>query len=157
MNVTLEPGFRALVEPRPAAPTRAQVERLEGFLRQLEQVDLGTTHTLSGSVYVRCIFIPAGAALTGAVHKTDHVNIVHGDITVSTDDGMQRISGFRILPTRAGRKRVGIAHEDTYWATCCTTGETELEAIENELVEDAHRLQTRQALLAGTELKKLEG
>lgn len=153
MNVTYEPGLRSLIGIR---SSNAKVARLESILMQMPQVDLGTTHCLSGAVYVRCILIPAGCALTGAVHKTDHVNIVSGDITVTTDDGPRRITGWHILATKAGSKRAGIAHADTYWATCCATSETELEAIEDELVEDAHLLQTRQGLLGGAELKKVE-
>ncbi len=139
-----------------SGPTREQVNRFEGLLRQVPQIDFGAMHCLSGKVYVRSIFIPAGAALTGAVHKTDHVNIVLGDIMVSTDEGMQRITGFQILPTKAGMKRVGVALADTHWATCCATSQSEIEAIEDELVEDAHLLQTRQGLIGAAPTLKLE-
>ncbi len=152
-KISTTPGFMALTT---GVSQRTKVERIERFLRQMEQVDLGTTHTLSGAVYVRCIFIPAGTALTGAVHKSDHVNLVWGDISVTTEKGLERFTGWHILSTKAGMKRAGMAHSDTYWATCCSTSETEIEAIEDELVEDAHLLQTRQQRIGHDITEQLE-
>ena len=139
-----------------ALTERQKVDRLESFILQMPQVDLQTTHALSGCVYARTIFIPAGTVLTGAVHKKDHINVVHGDISVSTDDGMKRITGYHVLPTKAGMKRHGFAHGDTHWTTLCETQLDEVEAIENELVEDAEKLQTRQAGITHSPLERLE-
>ena len=135
---------------------RERIEQLESLILQVPQVDLNTTHALSGFVYARTIFIPAGTVLTGAVHKKDHINVMFGDITVSTDDGMQRLTGYHVLPTKAGAKRAGFAHADTHWTTLCHTQLEEVEAIENELVEDAERLQTRQAGITHSPLERLE-
>jgi hypothetical protein len=119
------------------------LQQLEDCILQAEQVDLKTTHALAGGVYARTILIPAGTVLTGATHKKDHINIVQGDITVSTDEGMKRLTGQHILPTRAGMKRAGFAHADTIWTTVCATDQTDLHAIEADLVIEAERLQTR--------------
>lgn len=140
-----------------ALTQREKVEALESLILQTPQVDLNTKHDLSGGVYARTILIPAGTVLTGATHKKDHVNIVFGDITVSTDDGMKRITGYNVIPTKAGMKRVGFAHADTAWTTVCQTELTDIEAIENELVEEAEKLQTRQLKVATETLNKLEG
>ncbi len=126
--------------------TREKVERLEQILLQGPQIDLKTTHKLSGGLYARTIQIPAGTVLTGAAHKKDHINIVQGDITVSTDEGMKRLTGQHVMTTKAGNKRVGLAHGDTTWTTVCQTFLTDLEEIENELVEEPERLQTRMQL-----------
>ena len=122
---------------------RDRMDSLEAEIAKMPQVDLGTTHELSGGIYARTIYIPAGVALTGLVHKKDHINIVMGDITVSTDEGMKRLTGYHVLQTKAGMKRVGFAHENTAWTTVCQTALTEIEAIEDELVEEADKLQTR--------------
>ena len=53
------------------APSREKVERLEALILQTPQVDLKTTHCLSGGIYARTIIIPAGTILTGAAHKKD--------------------------------------------------------------------------------------
>lgn len=138
------------------ATPRAQVEDLEQHILAVPQVDLGTQHVLNGGMYARTILIPAGVVLTGATHKTDHINIVHGDITVTTDAGPVRLTGYHVLPTMAGSKRAGIAHADTMWTTICKTGQTDLAAIEDELVEESHLLQTRQTALTNNTLDALE-
>jgi hypothetical protein len=130
--------------------------RLETCLRQGPQIDLNTEHCLSGGMYARTIHIPAGTVLVGTTHKTDHLNVVCGDISVSTDTGMRRLSGYCVLPTKAGMKRVGYAHADTTWTTVCKTDLLVIEEIEDELVEESDQLQTRQHLISMKELKKLE-
>lgn len=136
--------------------TTADVERLEQIVLSAPQVDLRTTHSLSGGVYARTIHIPAGTVLTGATHKKDHINVVFGDITVTTDTGPVRLTGHHVLPTKAGSKRAGFAHADTVWTTICHTELTDIEAIEDELVEESTLLQTRQATLSNTTFEALE-
>jgi hypothetical protein len=135
---------------------RHAINRLEDAILAQPQVDLRTEHTLSGRVYARTIHIPAGTVLTGATHKKDHVNVVIGDITVTTDEGPLRLTGYHVLPTKAGSKRAGIAHADTAWTTICHTDLTDIDAIEDELVEESDRLQTRQLTLGATPFTKLE-
>lgn len=135
---------------------RRAIERLEEAILAQPQVDLCTEHTLCGHVYARTIRIPAGTALTGATHKKDHVNVVVGDITVTTDNGPLRLTGYHVLPTKAGSKRAGIAHADTVWTTICHTSLTDIDAIEDELVEESDRLQTRQLTLGATPFTELE-
>ena len=62
---------------------------------------------------------------------------MQGDITVSTDEGMKRLIGQHVMATKAGNKRVGLAHADTIWTTVCHTNLTDIEAIEEELVEES--------------------
>ncbi len=135
-----------LAETNQPAGYRERVERLEDAILALPQVDLLTEHVFSGGLYARTITIPAGTALTGAAHKTDHLNICVGDIEVLTDDGPKRLTGLHVLATKAGMKRAGYAHADTRWTTVCMTSYTslaDLAAIEAELVEEPERLQTR--------------
>lgn len=139
-----------------ALTEKRAVERLETAILSLPQTDLRTAHALSGQVYARTIHIPAGTVLTGATHKKDHVNIVCGDITVTTDNGPVRFAGYHVIPTKAGSKRAGVAHADTVWTTLCHTALDDIDAIEDELVEESTQLQTRQAALPGTSYMQLE-
>lgn len=123
---------------------------LEEQILALPQVDLRTEHSLAGGIYARTIFIPAGTVLTGATHKKDHINIVFGDITVTTDGEPVRLTGHHVLPTKAGNKRAGVAHADTVWTTLVRTDLSDIEAIEDELVIESSRLQTRQTALPPT-------
>lgn len=134
-----------------ATPTREQIEHLEGILLQMEGqgagVAIDTWHHFADGLVVRTILIPAGTMLTGAAHKAEHLNIAHGDITVWTEAGMRRLTGYHVLPSLPGAKRVGYAHADTWWTTVHLnpTNERDLDRIEDELVEDAHMLQRRRA------------
>jgi hypothetical protein len=137
----------------PAMPTREQIERLEAELLKVEAagagVDIGAVHHFAGNLVSRTIYIPAGTCLTGAAHLAGHLNIAAGDITVWTEAGMRRLTGYHVLPSAPGAKRVGYAHRDTWWTTVHlnpTVGE-DVAAIEDLLIEDAHRLQARRLAL----------
>lgn len=134
---------------------REKVNALEAKMLAMPQLDAQTQHHLSGKVYARTILIPADGILTGAVHKKDHINIVCGDVTFVNEDGQTRLTGYHVLPTKAGSKRMAVAHADTYWTTLLETDCTDLADIEADAVEDPQALQTRQ--LGQNELIILEG
>ena len=153
MDVALTPPLATVA----AGEHKARVEQLELELAKAPQVDLNTRHALAGEVYARTILVPAGTALTGATHRKDHVNVVCGDISVTTETGLKRLTGFHVLATKAGFKRAGFAHADTYWTTVAHTQQQALKAIEDELVDESDRLQTRVlAIDQHPEISKLE-
>lgn len=135
-------------------PTVEKVREFEGLLRLLPEVDLGTEMSAHGGVVWRSIFIPAGAALTGAQTKLDNVSVVFGDITVTTDDGPKRITGFAVIPAKAGFKRAGIAHADTWWVTLHRSDKTTKDEIEAEMVHDVTELQTHRLGYANLALEQ---
>lgn len=135
---------------------RQQVERLQAAILELPQVVLPVEHVISGGMYARTITIPAGTALTGAVHKTDHLCVCMGDIEVLTDDGPRRLTGLHVLVGRAGVKRAVYTHEDTRWTTICRTSLTDIAAIEDELVEEPESLQTRNPSIGVAGIAALE-
>lgn len=135
---------------------RERLQKFEELNLQLPQVDLQTRHYQASGLYAREIFIPAGTALTGAAHKTEHLNICDGDITVWTEDGLRRITGHLVMVSRPGTKRAGFAHADTWWTTIHATTETDIEKIEDELTDEAPMLQTRCLGLPGEPKQALE-
>ena len=157
--------MRALLDDTPAVlpavPTREQIERLEGVLLQVEQqgggIELDTWHHFADGLVARTIMIPAGACLTGAVHKAEHLNVCHGDITVWTEQGMRRLTGYHVLPSLPGAKRVGLAHAQTFWTTVHANpaNERDIAVLEDALVADSDRLQSRRLMLRATPLKAL--
>ena len=134
---------------------KAKVETLERELLQLHQIDIPPQHDVSGGIYARTGFIPAGTTFTGAIHTKDHINVIFGDVSVLGDGETIRLTGYNVITTKAGSKRVAHTHADTYWTTVLHTDCTELEAIEADAVEDPQNLQTRH--LGQNELIKLEG
>lgn len=130
-------------EVAPAANSSEAVRKLESMLLQLPQVDLKTSTLLHGGMAARTILIPAGVALTGAMTNKANLCIVVGDITVTTDDGPLRLTGFHVLPAGPGFKRAGIAHADTLWTTVWPTEAERVEDAEDEMTDESAALQTR--------------
>lgn len=124
----------------------SKIRRLEAILLRAPQVDMQTTHALSGGVYARTVFIPAGTVVTGATHKKDHICIIDGDVETILDGQPQRITGRVVINGTKGVKRAVYAHDDTLWTTVCATALTDMDAIEAELVEEPERLQTRRLI-----------
>lgn len=123
------------------------VSRLEALLLDVPQRSLNTSHVVHGGMCARTILIPAGTVLTGARTNKHNMCILSGDITVTTDQGPRRLTGFHVIPASAGLKRAGIAHADTYWTTVWPTDLADIEAIEDEMTDESTRLQTRQQAL----------
>jgi quercetin dioxygenase-like cupin family protein len=127
----------------------SKVHRLQATMAAMPQVDLQTTHALSGGVYARTVFIPAGCVVVGATHKQDHVCIIDGDIETILEGEQRRITGRVVINGTKGVKRAVVAHEDTLWTTVCATELTDLDAIEAALVEEPELLQTRLMIEGG--------
>lgn len=119
------------------------VRELEAALADLPPVDLQSQTLVHGRMAARAIFIPAGTLLTGVLTNIDNISVMVGDITVTTDSGPVRLTGFHVLPAAAGFKRAGIAHADTWWATLHHTDLTDIAEIEEEMTDEPEALQTR--------------
>jgi len=98
-------------------------------------------------MYARHATIPANTVLTGALTSCDNVCVVNGDITVTTDDGTRRITGFAVLPARAGYKRMGIAHAETEWVMVMATDAKTVADAEYAMTSEPESLLTRQAAI----------
>ena len=106
------------------ASVRDKIEALESEWAKLPQVSIPVVHRYSGGIYAREIIIPAGTLLTGRIYKGDHFDVmVYGDVTVSSDEGKKRLTGFNIFKGNCGKKRAGYAHADTKWLTFCSVEE----------------------------------
>ncbi len=101
-----------------------------------EQIDLDedTDHHHAPGVYARELHIPAGCVLSGKTHATEHLNVMCGDITVVTQDGWKRLTGWHVIKSKPGTMRLGFAHQGTMWITIHPTDETDLKKLEAELI-----------------------
>ncbi len=131
-------------------PSADRVEAFEHELLAAPQLMLDTDHVVHGGMCARSIFIPAGTVLTGARLNHDNICIVDGDITVTAGDDTVRLTGRCIVPAARGHKRAGFAHADTWWTTIWRTELTDVQAIEDELTDEADALQTRRAIAQET-------
>jgi hypothetical protein len=125
--------------------TLADVERLEKNMIDAEinmadeLNDSSMFHKLCNGMYVRALFVPKGAFLTGKIHKNRYIDIcAYGDIDVKNfycDDKeceVERITTFKFLEGNVGRKRVGLAREDTLWITVDRTEVTNVDDAEDD-------------------------
>jgi len=110
---------------------------LERRVKALPQVPLKVVHKFADGLYYREIFIPAGAALTGRIHRQADLNIIYfGAVEVLSENGVRLVEGPCSFPGRSGVKQFGLAQKDTLWATVHATHLTDLAEIERALFED---------------------
>lgn len=120
---------------------RGKIFALEGAMLSQPQVELEYLHHFAPGVYMREMRIPAGTVVTGAIHKHDHLNIlIKGELSVWTENGMKRIKAPAVIPSKAGIKRAGYAHEDSAWITVChnPSNEQKLEKLWDLLVTNSY-------------------
>lgn len=134
-------------------PTLEQIHALEDLLFAGETVDMDdmTFHHFADGVYGRELRIPARAILTGKKHRHSTLNILAaGEITVSTDKGMQRLRAPAIFTSPANCKKAGYAHTDVVWINVHPSEETDLAKLEAEFIVP----EPRRAI---TNIKQIEG
>lgn len=118
------------------AGTNSEIERLEGVLLGVPQLKQNLRHTFSPGVYVRELEIPRGAIVIGHLHKTEHVNmLIKGRMSVVVDGKLVEVSAPFVVNSLPGTRKIGFAHEDSVWANVHATNETDLEKLEDALIE----------------------
>lgn len=125
-----------IVPEEKASVSRLKVFALEEAMkRELDLVELPVKHYFSQGVYARELFIPKGTLLTGKIHKYTQLNIMsQGELSVSTENGVQRVKAPFTIVSPPGTKRVAYAHEDTIWTTIHGTEEKDLEKLEAHFI-----------------------
>ena len=112
---------------------REKVQILQDALLQLPQYEPLTKHYFHGGMYCREVFREAGVLVVGKVHKKEHFYlIVSGTVAITTDEGVQRITGPQLLLSKPGTKRAVYAETD---ALCMTFHATETKSVEDAEIE----------------------
>ena len=126
MRITYGKGF----EVAPAISMTDKVKTLQSEVAKLPQYEPETKHYFHGGMYCREVFRHANVLVVGAVHKKEHFYlIVSGTVAITTDDGVQEVTGPHLFSSKPGTKRAVYAMTD---ALCMT-----FHAIEAKTVEDA--------------------
>ena len=124
-----------------------KIERLEGAMLALPQVDCPIDHFFASGVYVRQMTAPAGTLIVGHEHKTEHVCILlKGSMTIATSEGVKTVSAPLTFIATPGRK-VAIVLEDIVFQNIHATNETDLDKIEAQLVVKSDAYNETHALL----------
>lgn len=118
-------------------PSKEQIFALQKAMSELPQADLPTEHYFADGMYCRFLFRPAGTLIVGKVHKKEHFYMVMcGTIKVTTDHGVEEITGPKVIVSKPGTKRAVLALTDATCITVHRTDKTDLDEIEKELIEE---------------------
>lgn len=131
-TLTLKPcEVRAIAGEISELPMRERVHAFEAELLKLPQLEIEPRHYFADGAYAREITIPAGAVVTGKIHKYSQINILSkGEISVLTENGIERVSAPFTVVSPPGTKRVAYAHTECVWTTILGTDEKDADKIE---------------------------
>jgi len=123
-----------------AVTTRGDVERLQDAMRAMPQIELPTSHLFADGMYSRVMSCPAGSLIVGKVHRREHFFILaKGSMRVTTDAGVTTVDSPAVFRASAGTKRAGLALTDCVCINVHRTASTDLDEIEEELIEPDDR------------------
>jgi hypothetical protein len=132
MRVTYGKGF----EIDQATSMLDKVKALQVEVSKLPQYEPDTKHYFHGGMYCREVFREADVLIVGAVHKKEHFYlIVSGTVAITTDDGVQEVTGPYLFSSKPGTKRAVYAITDALCMTFHRVESSNVEDAEAELVE----------------------
>ncbi len=116
-------------------------------LRQLTEQDLIVNHFFAPGLYARALSRKAGAFIIGHRHKKEHMNILlSGRLRVYMDGNVTEIAGPSLpFISKAGVRKATLALEDSTLITFHPTDETDLDKLEEELIEKSPLYQEMEA------------
>ena len=136
MSEVLAENTQNSLEAIPRVPTREQIYRLQAEIAKLPQVEPETEHFFVPGMYCRSVFRKAGTLIVGKVHKADHFFIcAAGEIIAWSEKGMRHMKSGDVIESKPGTKRVTFALTDAVGITVHKTDLTDLDEIEEELIE----------------------
>jgi hypothetical protein len=114
-----------------------KVEHLLAQVEQLPQVDCQTKHYFGPSLYIREVTMPAGAVVIGKPHRKEHMCVMLQGrmIIVDANGNKKELVAPLTFVGGAGRK-VAYILEDTVFQNILATNETDIETLENMLVDN---------------------
>lgn len=117
---------------------RENILAYEQRLLEFPQIKLEPKHYIGGGMYARELFMPKGSSCTGKIHIKEHIVVLCGDVSVATDDGVTRYTGYCTFVGSPGSKRALFMHEDTVWTAIHTTDKLTVEDCEQTLVTNTY-------------------
>jgi hypothetical protein len=112
------------------------IDEFEAAIINGPRVDCPVTNRFTPGLYIREIFMPAGAFVTSMEHKTEHPFVISkGKVMVTSENEGQVIyEAPHIGVTTPGTRRALYIIEDTVWTTFHVTDETDVEKIGLEIL-----------------------
>lgn len=116
---------------------RDKITKLEQILLDHpDRVDLEVNHYFAHGTYTRELIIPAGAVLTGHIHRHSCINIMtKGRMRLMGEGDPQDVEAPFVAVTGAGVKKAAYALEDSIWINVFPwNGVDTVEQLEESLV-----------------------
>lgn len=86
--------------------------------RSVTAEDFPLRHSFADGVYIRELFVPKGFIVISKIHPAVYTSFfIHGDITMYTEKGLEKLSAPKTIISPAWTKRIFYTHTDFLWAT----------------------------------------
>jgi hypothetical protein len=114
-----------------------KISQLREATKHLPPPAMPTLNFLCDGMYCRQIRIPEGVAFVGRKHKVPHYFMVlrGGAMVTNPDGGIYNLQAGMVLMCSPGAQRIGLTYADTIFVTVHRTDSTDLESIEDDVVE----------------------
>ena len=108
-----------------------KVQIVEKVMLQQEQVDCPVTHKFGPGIYIREVFLPAGATVVGHYHTQPHLNImIAGRLALVGENGESTELVAPCTFTAPAGRKIAYIYETVLWHNVYATEETDLEKLE---------------------------
>jgi len=117
---------------------RQEIQDAENVLLSMPQIEPPIKHYFGDGVYGREMFLAAGHAFTGAVHLTNHINVLAQGtmlIKTSTSDA-EKIEAPHVFECTPNTKKMGFAVTDCVFINFIGTDLKDVDEIERTVVAD---------------------
>jgi hypothetical protein len=114
-----------------------KVEVLLSQMEKMPQVDCQTKHYFGPSIYIREVTMPAGSIIIGKPHRKEHMCVMlQGRMIIVDADGNKRELVAPITFVGGAGRKVAYILETTVFQNILATDETDIEVLENMLVDN---------------------
>jgi hypothetical protein len=122
-------------------PISQKVENLLAQVEQMPQVDCQTKHYFGPSIYIREVTMPAGSVVIGKPHRKEHMCVMlQGRMIVMDAEGNQRELVAPMTFVGGPGRKVAYILETTVFQNILATDETDIDVLENMLVDNTQPL-----------------
>jgi len=112
------------------------ISELHKVMKGTFEVDLGIVHNFSDGLYAKQMFVPKGYVVGTHAHTFSHLSILaKGKVIVRTDDSVTEYTAPACLEIKEGIQHAIEALEDTVWFCIHATDETDINKIDEILIE----------------------
>lgn len=122
---------------------KEKVQLIEDVLKECEQEELTTWHTLHGGIYTRTIRLSKGQIISSATINKPTTLTINGHLLVYLGDSQQVVEGYGVVPASAGRKQIMVALQDSIISMAFATNAETIGEAEEEYTDAVNTLSSR--------------